>query len=73
MWLAGAGVKKGFSYAATDEYGIHAIEGRMHATDLDTTLLALLGLGNERLPFRYAGRNFRLTDVAGDVVREIMA
>ena len=73
MWLAGAGVKKGFSYGGTDEYGIHAVEGRMHTTDLHATLLALLGLDHESLTYRYAGRDFRLTDVAGNVVREIFA
>jgi hypothetical protein len=73
MWLAGAGVKKGFSYGASDEYGINAVEGRMHSNDLHATLLALMGLDHERLTYRYAGRDFRLTDVAGNVVREIMA
>ena len=73
MWLAGAGVKQGFSYGATDEYGIHAVEGRMHTTDLHATLLALMGLDHESLTYRYAGRDFRLTDVAGNVVREILA
>lgn len=73
MWLAGAGVKKGFSYGATDEYGIHATEGRMHTTDLHATLLALMGLNHEELTYRYGGRDFRLTDVAGNVVRDIMA
>ena len=68
MWLAGAGVKKGFSYGATDEYGIHAVEGRMHTNDLHATLLALMGLDHEKLTYRYAGRDFRLTDVAGNVV-----
>jgi hypothetical protein len=73
MWLAGAGVKKGFSYGATDEYGIRAVEGRMHVNDLHATLLALLGLDHEKLTYRYAGRDFRLTDVAGRVVSDIMA
>lgn len=73
MWLAGAGVKKGFSYGASDEYGIHAVEGRMHMTDLHATLLALMGIDHESLTYRYAGRDFRLTDVAGQVVREIFA
>jgi Protein of unknown function (DUF1501) len=73
MWLAGAGVKQGFSYGASDEYGINAVEGRMHSNDLHATLLALMGLDHERLTYRYAGRDFRLTDVAGNVVREIMA
>jgi hypothetical protein len=73
MWLAGAGVKKGFCHGASDEYGIKAVEGRMHTTDLHATLLALLGLDHQKLTYRYAGRNFRLTDVAGNVVEEIFA
>ncbi|WZO97626.1 DUF1501 domain-containing protein [Isosphaeraceae bacterium EP7] len=73
MILAGAGVKKGFSYGATDEYGQAAVEGRMHMNDLHATLLALMGLDHERLTYRYAGRDFRLTDVAGQVVSEIFA
>ncbi len=73
MWLAGAGVKKGISFGATDEYGLHAVEGRMHTTDLHATVLALMGLDHERLTYRYAGRDFRLTDVAGNVAREIFA
>jgi uncharacterized protein (DUF1501 family) len=73
MWLAGAGVKKGFSYGSSDEYGVHAVEGRMHVNDLHATLLALMGIDHEKLTYRYAGRNFRLTDVAGNVVKEIFA
>ena len=73
MWLAGAGVKPGFSFGATDEYGLHAVDGRMHISDLHATLLALMGLNHEELTYRYAGRDFRLTDVAGVVAKEIMA
>jgi hypothetical protein len=73
MWLAGAGVKKGFSYGGTDEYGLHAIDGRMHTTDLHATILALMGLDHENMTYRYAGRDFRLTDVAGNVAKEIFA
>jgi hypothetical protein len=73
MWLAGAGVKAGFNYGCSDEFGIHAVEGRMHTTDLHATLLALMGLDHEQLTYRYAGRDFRLTDVAGRVVNEIFA
>jgi len=73
MWLTGAGVKQGFSYGASDEYGRLAVEGRMHMTDLHATLLALMGLDHESLTYRYAGRDFRLTDVKGNVVREIFA
>ena len=73
MFLAGAGVKKGFTYGATDDYGIKAVEGRMHTNDLHATLLALMGLQHDKLTFRYAGRDFRLTDVAGEVATEIFA
>ena len=73
MFMVGAGVKPGFTYGASDEYGVHAVEGRMHTNDLHATLLALLGLDHEQLTYRYAGRDFRLTDVAGNVVTDIMA
>jgi hypothetical protein len=73
MWLAGAGVKKGSSYGGTDEYGLNAVEGSMHTTDLHATLLALMGLDHTQLTYRYAGRDFRLTDVAGRVAREVLA
>jgi hypothetical protein len=73
MWLAGAGVKPGFSFGATDEYGLHAVDGRMHTSDLHATLLALMGINHEELTYRYAGRDFRLTDVAGVVAKEIIA
>src|SRR5439155_5070521 len=73
MWLAGAGVKPAFSFGATDEYGLHAVAGRMHTRDLHATLLALMGLDHEQLTYRYAGRDFRLTDVAGNVATEILA
>ena len=72
VWLAGAGVKKGYSYGATDDFGLHAVAGRMHTTDLHATLLALMGLDHEQLTYRYAGRDFRLTDVAGNVVTDIL-
>lgn len=73
MFLTGAGVKKGFTYGGTDEFGIKAVEGRMHVNDLHATLLALMGLDHEKLTYRYAGRDFRLTDVAGDVATQIFA
>lgn len=73
MFLTGAGVKKGFTYGATDEYGIKAIDGRMHTNDLHATLLALMGLDHEKLTYRYAGRDFRLTDIKGEVAQEIFA
>lgn len=73
MFLAGAGVKKGYTHGGTDEFGIKAVDGRMHTNDLHATLLALMGLDHEALTYRYAGRDFRLTDVAGNVAREIFA
>jgi hypothetical protein len=73
MFLTGAGVKKGFTYGATDELGVKAVEGRMHTNDLHATLLALMGLHHKQLTYRYAGRDFRLTDVAGEVHEGIFA
>jgi hypothetical protein len=73
MWMAGAGVKAGYSFGATDEYGLRAVEGQMHTNDLHATLLALMGLDHEKLTYRYAGRDFRLTNVAGVVNRQIFA
>lgn len=72
MWLAGAGVKAGTAYGATDDYGWFATENKVHLHDLHATLLALLGLDHEKLTYRYAGRDFRLTDVAGHVVTDIL-
>jgi len=73
IWLAGGGVKGGFTHGATDDFGYRAVTGRVHMHDLHATILHLLGLNHERLTFRVAGRDFRLTDVHGEVVREIMA
>ena len=73
MWMAGGGVKGGFRYGATDEYGYYAQRDRMHVHDLHATILHLLGLDHERLTYRYAGRDFRLTDVAGKVATGILA
>lgn len=73
MWMAGGGVKGGDAYGATDEYGYYAAENKMHVHDLHATILHLLGLDHERLTYRYAGRDFRLTDVAGHVADDIMA
>jgi hypothetical protein len=73
MWLAGGGVKGGMVHGATDEFGVHAVDSRVHVHDLHATILYLMGLDHERLTYRYSGRDFRLTDVHGHVVREIMA
>jgi hypothetical protein len=72
-WLAGGGVKPGFTYGATDEFGHLAIENKVHMHDLHATILQLLGLDHEKLTYRYSGRDFRLTDVHGRVVSEIIA
>jgi hypothetical protein len=72
MWLAGGGTKPGFAFGATDEFGHHAVQDKVHMHDLHATILHLLGMEHTRLTFNYAGRNFRLTDVSGRVVREIV-
>ncbi|HND56280.1 MAG TPA: DUF1501 domain-containing protein, partial [Pirellulaceae bacterium] len=72
MWMAGGPIRGGTTYGATDEYGYYAVENRAHVHDLHATLLHLLGLDHERLTFRHAGRDFRLTDVAGRVIREVL-
>ena len=73
MWMAGGGVKGGFRYGATDEHGYEAVDGKMHINDWHATILHLLGLDHEKLTFRYAGREMRLTEVAGSVAKEILA
>jgi len=73
MWMAGGGVKGGQVYGATDEFGFKAVENRVHVHDLHATLLHLLGFDHQRLTYRYAGRDFRLTDVHGRVVKELIA
>jgi uncharacterized protein (DUF1501 family) len=72
-WLAGGGVKGGMTYGATDDWGYYAVENKVHMHDLHATILHLLGLNHEKLTFRYAGRDFRLTDVSGHVVKEILS
>ncbi len=67
-----AGVRPGYSFGATDEFGHRAVEDKVHMHDLHATILHQLGLDHERLTYRYAGRNFRLTDVEGRVVQEIL-
>ncbi len=73
MWLAGAGIRAGFAYGATDDYGYYAEQDKVHFHDLHATMLHLLGLDHLRLTYRYAGRDFRLTDVHGEVVDGILA
>ena len=73
MWLAGGGVKGGMAHGATDEFGFEAVEDRVHVHDLHATILHLLGIDHTRLTYRFQGRDFRLTDVSGNVVRAILA
>ena len=73
MWMAGGGVRGGYVHGATDEFGFQAVEKKVHVHDLHATILALLGFDHEKLTFRSAGRDFRLTDVHGNVVKELIA
>ena len=73
MWLAGGGVRGGMTYGETDEFGFKAAENKVHVHDFHATILHLLGLDHERLTYRHAGRDYRLTDVYGDVVRDVLA
>jgi uncharacterized protein (DUF1501 family) len=73
VWLAGGGVKGGMAYGATDEFGFAAVEKKTHVHDLHATILHLLGLDHEKLTYRYAGRDYRLTDVHGRIIKDIIA
>jgi hypothetical protein len=73
LWLAGAGIKGGMVHGATDEFGWHAVEDKVHVHDLHATMLHLMGIDHEKLTYRYAGRDYRLTDVHGNVVKAILA
>jgi hypothetical protein len=72
-WLAGGGIKGGTTYGATDEFGWDAVEKKVHVHDLHATILHLLGVDHEKLTYPYGGRDYRLTDVYGEVVRGILA
>jgi uncharacterized protein (DUF1501 family) len=73
MWLAGGGIRGGTIYGATDDYGYHVVENKVEVHDLHATMLHLLGLEHTRLTFRFGGRDMRLTDVHGEVIRGILA
>ncbi len=73
MWMCGGGVKQGIAYGETDEYGYHAAVNRVHMHDLHATILHLLGIDHEQLTYPYAGRDFRLTDIHGHVVHDLIA
>jgi hypothetical protein len=73
MWMAGGGIRKGYSHGETDEIGYLGVKDRVHIHDLQATILNQLGMNHEKLTFPYQGRDFRLTDVHGKVVKEILA
>jgi uncharacterized protein (DUF1501 family) len=73
VWLAGGGIKGGTTYGATDDFGFQSVENPTSVHDLHATMLHLLGFDHEQLTYRYAGRDFRLTDVHGKVIQEIVA
>jgi uncharacterized protein (DUF1501 family) len=73
MWMAGGGVKGGMVHGATDDFGYFAVEKKVHLHDLHATMLHLLGIDHTRLTFRYSGRDMRLTDVHGNVIKDILA
>jgi uncharacterized protein (DUF1501 family) len=73
MWLAGGGIKGGTIYGATDDFGFKAVEKPVHVHDLHATILHLLGIDHTKLTYRFSARDFRLTDVSGNVIREILA
>jgi hypothetical protein len=71
--MAGGAVRGGTSYGSTDEFGLSAVENRVHVHDLHATIMHLMGLDHEQLTYRYSGRDFRLTDVHGNVVKDVIA
>jgi arylsulfatase A-like enzyme len=73
MWMAGGGTRGGITHGATDELGFQAVENKVHIHDLHATILHLMGLDHEKLTYRFGGRDYRLTDVHGNVVREVIA
>lgn len=73
VWMAGGGVKRGFTYGAKDEFGCRAVENRVHVHDLHATILHLMGLDHTKLTYRYSGRDYRLTDVYGNVLHDVLA
>jgi uncharacterized protein (DUF1501 family) len=72
VWLAGGGIKAGLTYGATDEFGYNILNDQVHVHDLQATVLHLLGIDHTRLTFRFQGRDYRLTDVAGDLVEDVL-
>jgi uncharacterized protein DUF1501 len=72
MWMAGGGVKPGVTHGATDDFGYNAVTDRVSVHDLNATALRLMGIDHKKLTYRFQGRNFRLTDVEGDVVEKLV-
>ena len=72
MWMAGGGVRPGIVHGRTDEYGYYAVENKVHFHDLHATILHLMGIEHQQLTFRYSGRDFRLTDVHGEIVDDLV-
>jgi hypothetical protein len=73
MWMAGGGIKRGYTHGSSDDFGFNVAEGGVHVHDLQATILHLLGIGHEKLTYLFQGRQFRLTDVAGNLVKDILA
>jgi uncharacterized protein (DUF1501 family) len=73
LWMAGGGIRPGVTYGRTDDLGFNVVENEVHVNDFHATILSLLGIDHKRLTFQFQGRNFRLTDVAGEVVGGILA
>jgi hypothetical protein len=73
MWLAGGGIKSGVTIGRTDDFGFHIVEDRVHVHDLHATILHLLGFDHTKLTYRFQGRDFRLTDVEGELVKKLLA
>ena len=73
LWMAGGGIKRGLTYGATDELGYNVVQDKVHVHDLQATILHLLGLDHTKLTYKFQGRDFRLTDVYGEVVKAILA
>ena len=72
MWMAGGGIRPGMTYGATDDFGFDVVENPVHVYDLHATMLHCLGVDHEQLTYKYQGRHYRLTDVHGDVVTDIL-
>jgi hypothetical protein len=73
MWMAGAGVKKGFNYGMTDDFSYNIVKDPVHIHDFQATLLHLMGIDHEQLTFKFQGRRFRLTDVHGNIIKSVLA